>query len=444
MFCHVGTAGREFVLTLLQELHAQPARIQISSDVTTNVVIEAPFINLSERISVSPGTTIYNLDSSLHESSSKISFKAIRVKSDDPITIHVLDDAVPDVGGYLALPVETLGTEYMIMSFKPSGKSEFLISPVSDTTKIYVHLKTKSNVTYLGQVYRNGDIIRETLDTFRTWQIISDTDLTGTVVKADGQINVISGSDCAQVPETSAACNYIVEQLPTVTAWATTFVVPLIRSCYNIVRIVSRDDDTLVQITSNHRTWSTKMNATDFLDEKYTVNSDQDPVAVIEANRPILVAHLIGPLDGNTFQSCGPSMTIVPGVLQYFNSYRVNVPSGLSNANILLLAPATRVDRLSLNNQPITAVSQYRALVHEEYIVLDVDVLDLAGDVLLNQADLYDFGAIFYGGRSNETFAFPLGMTMNITEGRSNINIALVYYMYISFILGYKQCSYYQ
>ena len=109
------------MITLLQELHPQTTTIQISSDVTTHVTLDAPFINLSETITVDPGVTLYTIDSSLRESSTKISFKAIRVRSDEPISIHVIDDTTPDVGGYLALPVESLGTEYMIIANPITG-----------------------------------------------------------------------------------------------------------------------------------------------------------------------------------------------------------------------------------------------------------------------------------------------------------------------------------
>ena len=423
------------MITLLQELHPQTTTIQISSDVTTHVTLDAPFINLSETITVDPGVTLYTIDSSLRESSTKISFKAIRVRSDEPISIHVIDDTTPDVGGYLALPVESLGTEYMIMSFKPQGKSELLISSISDTTKVYVHLNTKSNVTYLGQTYSSGDVIRETLNTFRTWQITSSDDLTGTVIKADGLITVMSGSDCGQVPETSMACGYIVEQLPTVTSWDTVYIVPLSSTCSNVVRVISRDDDNSIRFTFNHRTWSTNLESSDFVDQSYSVQTDQGPYVVVEASRPILVAILVGPSVGEDYQSCGPSMTIVPGVNQYMNSYRVNVPTGLSKAVISVIVPATQVSGLRLNNQPISSSSLYHVSLNgtvEEYYVVDVDVVNEAGDVLLSHADLFDFGAIFRGERANETFAFPLGMTLDLAEG--NVVFVYSYYLVILFI----------
>lgn len=414
------SSGTEFVLALLQEMHPQSTTIQITSDVDTHVTLEAPFVGPTKTYLVTPGVTEIKVDSELRETSSKISFKGIRLKSDHPVSVYVIDDTTPDVGGYLALPVESLGNEYMILSYTPQDKSELLITSVSDRTTVNVHLKTKSNVTYLGQTYRNGDVIREILDTFETWQLSSDGDLTGTVIKADGKVIVLSGSDCSQVPNTSRACDYIVEQLPTVTSWEKTFVVPLVQECINVVRVISRDDLTQVEMNYSWRSgYNTNLNSTGVAEQQYEVQSNSENNVIIEASRPVLVALFIGPKDTDTYQSCGPSMTIIPATTQFLNSYILKIRPGLAMAQLSIIAPAANANSLKLNNQTVTVVHiMSRTQIPstgEEYLVLQIDLSSTIGDVFVNHME--NFAAIFHGGISNETFAFPLGMTMYLTEG---------------------------
>lgn len=384
------------------------------------MTVDAPFTGPSQSYDFTPGVHEISVNSILRETGSLISFKGIRIKSDEPISVHVVDNAVPDVGGFLALPVESLGNEYMVMSYTPHDKSEFLITSVMDQTKIYVHLQTKSNLTYLGQTYKNGDVIHETLDTFETWQVNSDSDLTGTTIKSDGKIAVFSGAQCAQVPEASQECGYIVEQLPTVTAWESSFVVPLLKQCDNIVRVVSRDEDTVVQYTFNRRTWSTRTNSTNFVDQIYTVQDTQDPVVLVESSRPILVALLIG--SGTSSSSCKPSMTLIPGIPQYISSYQFSIPSELSTAVLSIIVPRAKLPGVRMNGLPLLPVWQVHASlttsVHE-FTVMEVDVQSASGPVLLNHLENIDFGAIIFGGRDNETFAFPLGMSMDLTDGKT-------------------------
>lgn len=342
----------------------------------------------------------------------------IRVKSEKPISIVVIDDNSPSVGAFLALPVESLSHEYMV--FSHSGrKSELIVSPAADRTTVSIALRSTSNVTHNGLVYSSGEVIREVLDSFQTWQIQSDSDLTGTVIKSDGKVFASSGSQCAHVPEVAKDCDFIVEQLTPVISWQTDFIVPLARSCLNTVRIIARDDGTSVKVTHDGRSWSTTLTAGGFDDRSFPHDPSKDPVVIVQSSRPVMVTNTISSDPNAAPEVCGPAMTVIPAVTQFIDSYNFRLPSVRRSA-LKLILPAAKMNGVLINGQPLRMTSSFHVFTgtYFDYYVIDADTSGLGNDLNITHSESIDFGAVFYGMIGSDSFALPLGMSLDLTNGK--------------------------
>ncbi|XP_052762890.1 scavenger receptor cysteine-rich type 1 protein M130-like [Mya arenaria] len=418
--------GTDFVISFLQQILPGSTTLQISADVTSRVSIEAPFIGFSKTMQLDPGSREIRMEQTLRETSTLISFKAIRVKSDNPISVYVFDDLKPYIGGYLALPVESLGSEYMVVT-KSGRKSEVLISAAEDRTAVSVTLKSKTNITHQGYKYSDGDIIRETLDTFQTWQIQSDSDLSGTIVKADGKVVVIAGSECAGVPDTASECDFITEQLTPVSSWEISFIVPLVRKCANVIRIMARDDATDVKVTYAKQSWNTMLDATIFVDREYHPITDKVPVVVIESKKPVHVMLFTGPSATSQVNTCGPSMTTIPAFTQYSNDYRMLLPDANVDYHLLtLIVPASNLNGLRINNNTISTISSqriYAGFASEDFFVIEADLAGVSQNVHITQTANVDFGAFVYGMVGNGSFGYPLGLKVDLTKANAEVRL---------------------
>jgi hypothetical protein len=84
--------------------------------------------------------------------------------------------------------------------------------------------------------------------TFTYCEVPGDFDLTGTRIRAEGKVSVISGHDCAFIPHDRWACDHIEETMFPVEAWGRDIVIGISQSAEcqpdipNMVRVVSDTD----------------------------------------------------------------------------------------------------------------------------------------------------------------------------------------------------------
>lgn len=407
---------------------AGPTTIQISSDATTRMTLEIPFIGQSTTYRVEEGTTNIQVQSDLRGRGTEVSFKAMRINADQTVSVYIIDDISPNMGAYNVLPIDALATEYIVTSFTSGDKSEFIVTSVAESTKVSVRLRTLGNVTRYGVTYYNDDVIHETLDKFQTLQIQSLSDLTGTVISTDGAVAVFSGSTCALMTHTSTSCGYIVEQMTPLTGWENLFIVPLISDSENTIRIVGRDDGTIVTISINNRVFTLKVNTSTYIDRVFQVNAA--PVVVIESSRPVFITHITVPSNGSSVSGGneGLSMTTVPAVNQFDSLYRfgINRSAILDRVVVLVIIPGDAVAGLRMNNQSVTSNMMYNlqntSLTNgDSYNTFEIHVPHGTDDVILNHTEGVIFGAILYGSKERSSFAMPLGVQLQLTASKNII-----------------------
>lgn len=161
--------------------------------------------------------------------------KGIHITSDTDISVIF---RTPDGDGresddaYLAIPTTGLGKEYYVMSYKPDDVSFFAIVAVEDNTNVYI------------------GVTSVTLNRGETFQRISSIDLTGTFIKADKPIAVISGSHKSFIPPSVWASDTLLEEMIPVERWGTDYYTAPLYSpnSGDQVRIIASEDGTVIDI----------------------------------------------------------------------------------------------------------------------------------------------------------------------------------------------------
>ncbi|NOZ68618.1 MAG: hypothetical protein GXP46_05115, partial [Deferribacteres bacterium] len=269
--------GREFWI-VWPETHFGNAQIIVQSRTNADVKVVGPFLSWAGR--VSPGTPalipLIHWGTTEVRSSGLIEDKGIHISSDEdisvifrsPLTADIKDDA------YLAIPAETLGTEYYNISYDPlygvsNSHSRITIVAPNDNTNISI----------------DGAIVN--LNKGQTYQIKSnEVDYTGFNIRSDKPVTVISGVTCTYIPEPYLACDTLLAQGLPVSLWGDDYLTAPLYSPEDgeFIRILASMDNTTVTVNRGEYT------ETITLDKGRWEEIDTETATHISSNNPIEVA----------------------------------------------------------------------------------------------------------------------------------------------------------
>lgn len=182
----------------------------------------------------------------------RIETTAIHVTSSEPITLTAVNHRTRgSADATIALPVEALGSEYMVAAYESTGAfpSEMAIVAVADQTTVEI---IPSCVTLGGKVA--GVPFTVVLDRGQVYQVQSKENLTGTLVRiVDAnecdRIAVFAGHYMATVDSCISADHLYEQMLPIAALDRSYFAVPFAsRPGGDIVDIVAVFDSTLVRV----------------------------------------------------------------------------------------------------------------------------------------------------------------------------------------------------
>lgn len=144
-------------------------------------------------------------------------------------------------------------------------------------------------------------------------------DLSGTLVESDEPVAVMGFVQCVNMPDSSvSACDHVVQQLPSVDNWGTTFAVPDLqpRARYTL-RVAAARAGTEVRIDG-------ALAATLAAGEVHT--SAQTGDVLVTTSRPTLVAQYAHGINDPADAGSGtgdPFMMLIPSTEQFLNAYTV-------------------------------------------------------------------------------------------------------------------------
>ena len=269
----VSNAGREFYFSFIPCWETPNAgndlKIYISSNVETLVTVEVPgkaYIKQKKTIpndiiefTLAPaiGQPYRKTDREVPQPDQVWKDAGVHVIADDPIICYGMTRFQYTSDGFLAIPVNTLGKEYIIASFAdPSPNTIQWLPSYSAITAAYY--KTKIWFTMGGTDWSKtaGGLMPGQTSTWNLNEgdvllisgLGSHAEITGSKVVASKPVSVVSGNFCAYIPTNCACCDVIEEmELPT-NMWGTEYhVTPIANRLKNsIIKVFAKEAKTKI------------------------------------------------------------------------------------------------------------------------------------------------------------------------------------------------------
>ena len=149
--------------------------------------------------------------------------KAVRVIADDPIIVYGMNRTSFTSDGFLALPVNALGREYIVASAASIEAatqklpSQYMIVAPYDGTTVTITNPTDTPNHAEGQRF---SISMKKGDVFSAMSVGNTGDLSGAHLISNKPIAVIAGQNCTYIPDFYyPACDHIVEMHTPVESW---------------------------------------------------------------------------------------------------------------------------------------------------------------------------------------------------------------------------------
>jgi len=399
-------AGTEFWLAFP---HGNPdreaIRLFITGAANTTGQVDIPGLGFSQSFVVTAGavTTIgLPLETDLGPSSDVVGNKGVHVTAQADVTVYGMNRKDFSTDAYLGLPVDTNGTEYIVLAYENSEPgilepqaTQFAIVAAEDATSVTITPSETTGTRTAGVPYTI------TMNEGQTYQLFNSddagTDLTGTIITSDKPISVFGSHTCANIPPDINFCDHLVEQLPPPVSWGKEFVtMPLAtRVGGDTFRFLASTDGTVVRVNG---VIVALINRGNFHEQLITTP------AHIVANAPILVAQYSNGTDVD-FVTSDPFMMLITPFEQFLGDYTVTTPTADIMVNYInVVAPDEAAGAITLDGTAIPAGS-FTPIGASGFSGVQLNVAlgshNLAGPL--------PFGVFVYGFDSADSYGYPGG-----------------------------------
>lgn len=284
----------------------------------------------------------------LELNSFKKEVKSVLIETSKDVNVISFDDGDRTVGSTANIPIHKLSTKYIVISTKPSQESQLAVAAIENNTTISITFKMKNDsaLRIEGEVFYNGGVFSFSLDRFETYQIEHSADLTGSVIESSFPIAAFSGNDCNQLLGIGF-CDHLITQSPPTESVDKTYIIPP----------NSNDRETIIRITAIEKSdvfyMIGSVNKTITLEklEFFETQISSNQICFIESSNPVIVIGIGLPSDTSNLGD--PSMTIIPGINQYLNYFKVVVPNGFVNNFVTILIKESSKDLIRINSTVI-------------------------------------------------------------------------------------------
>lgn len=269
--------------------------------------------NFEKRFALKPGeiTTIEIPRKILIDTNERVTRKSITVESDEPVVVNVFNNQEYGSDGFLALPDESLGTEYYAMCYPGEMPSFILVAATESNTGVNFE-------------FPQGGKISVSLMKGETYLLKSgqNEDYTGVHIVSTEPIAVMSGNMGAFIPQSNYCCaNHLVEMLPPVSAWGKVFFTTPFAQKKNgdVFKVIASEDETTIYLDDDSITQIGK-------GKYFETILPSDFGSKISSKKPILLAQFSTSYQFDTSYKTDPFMTLVQPYEQYQTNYAFIVP----------------------------------------------------------------------------------------------------------------------
>ncbi len=364
----------------------------------------------------------------------RIAPQSFHIVTDNDVNVYALNQADLTSEAFVVIPTDALGNNYYVLTYSSDGAqasfgsiagsstpSQFAIVATEDGTEITINPSQPTQRNALNE----QNITLNAGDVYLVQALITaqqlNTDLTGTLVRANKPIAVFAGHQRARVPLEVTSLNSrdcLIEQMIPISAWGRNAVIvpfakPVVASPQgnDIFRVLAANDNTEVFFEST----SYLLNAGDFIEL-----SIEDDAIYVEASEPILVAQYkkSARVAGDGSGLSDPLMIIVPPVEQYATAYRVINAQSISRDGaainiaydeqfLSIVGDSLAIHTLILDGSPVN-VSLFQRVGITDYFYANLRV----SDGVHNLSSSGKFAVFVYGYGPANSYGYLGGMSM--------------------------------
>ncbi len=401
----ISSQGKEFWLAF-PESGPQYLYLTISSDVATTGTIQIPGVGFTTAFSVAAGSSVpVTIPNSADVTTQDgIAPNGIHVTAADPVRVYAMSYGGGSSDGYMGLPVEALGTDYISLSSGNAYGSEFAVVGTQNCTFVTITPSASTGTRLAGIPYsmilNQGDV----------YQLMSlnfggpALDLSGTLVTSDKPVAFFPANDADYMPTSAYIyADHMVEQMWPIQWWGMDFLtLPFAgRTGGDTFRYLASVDGTVVKVNGVP---VAALNRGQFLQQGLSAASE------ITSNNPIYVMHYANSQSFDNVLNGDPTMISVPPINEYASVYTTsNMSSLLGDDYENLVVPNSAVNSMSLDGAAIPAAS-FAPIGSSGYSGAQLKV-SIASHQL---AGPLPFGLSVYGFSHDDAYGYPGGVFFSL------------------------------
>ncbi len=320
----VDNVGNDFIIGMLPNFDAtNTIELHLTSSVNTTVTVDYPINNptFTTSVSLTPGeiTIVEIPNGSSVWNEGTVQNNGIRASSDQDFVMYAINRRPFSTDAAINLPINVLGTEYVITSYTPSQTRGSVFSVVAAFDNTEVTINPKNNLT---GGFSAGEEFTITLNSGEGFLGSSQADLTGTLITSSQPVSVTNGNRCVNVPPGTSACDHIFQVAHPLFSWDTeTIAAPLPdRPNGSIYRVVAGADNTTV---SRNGSVVATLNKGEF-HETGIVSGTQ----VFSANNPIFATQYMPGQSTAGATTGDPAMGSLISTEQFLSAYTFSTIGG--------------------------------------------------------------------------------------------------------------------
>lgn len=373
----------------------------VSSEYNTSGYVSSAYPGVNQSFTITAGVTTYIPIPMGAQMKNGIEDKGIHITSVHPITVYGLNIFGGSSAGFMAFPVNTLGTDYRVVSYKLQSSSiaddpsRFSVVATQDNTLLTVFNRWtgQTNIVTLnqGQTY------------FSEFTPISNQDITGSRIQSNYPVAVFGSNDCVYIPDRPCqACDHTAEQIFPYDAWGRKFAtVPTggRDESGDIFRVLAANDGTEVNVNGS---LVATLNSGNFYETLLTGNN------YITTSKPSLVAQFAKGQECSGGVRGDPLMMLIVPMEQFLTHYNINTVGSFTWNGVNLVAPADALGKIYEDGvaipasifTPIPGTTYYGA---QRQIMVGTHVYDC----------IYPFGLYAYGWTNANSYGYPGGCSIS-------------------------------
>ena len=416
--------------------------LYFSSESNTNVTVEMPGVGSTAQVAVEAGSVAQYelpLDVAVQLTASRVNH-TLRIRSERIVCVHGLEFNQQGTDGFLALPTNSLGSDYVVAShggivrngyFGPYLTSQLAVvgTAAGTTVTITPSDELAAGPVTPGTVFEPAGVpFTVTLDEGEVVQLRAYSgntpaagdpnrwDLTGTTISASAPVAVFAGHQCPYVPEGVEACNTLVEQLPSTETLGTQYLLtpfPTRGSGY-IARVVAAHDGTEVRHDG-------ALVATLARGAFHDIDVATAAASEVETTQPALVVQFAKGLDAETAPTADrgdPTMLVAVPVEQFDNGALVSTITDSERWSfdhyLNLLAPTAEVGGVLVDGAAVSAAWTTIGASGWSYAM---ELVSAGAHRVSHPNPTVAIGVTLSGSAEYDAYAFPARMRLTQLAG---------------------------